>query len=58
MVDVGNIRQPVVPVTPRRPIDRVKREGGQNEPDNERRKAPPEKRDQDDDGVHHIDEYA
>ncbi len=58
MVDVGNIRQPVVPVTPRRPIDRVKREGGQNEPDNERRKRQSESRDGDDDGIQHIDEYV
>ena len=58
MVDVGNIRQPVVPVTPRRPIDRVKREGGQNEPDNERRKRQSEPKDRDDDGIQHIDEYV
>ncbi len=47
-----------MPVTPRRPTDKVKREGGQNEPDNERKKHQPDGRDQDDDGIRHIDEYV
>lgn len=47
-----------MPLTPKRPVDRVKREGSQNEPDNERKKRHPDRDDRDDDGIQHIDEYV